>query len=80
MEVDHSLNRNLARVHPTPARIATGVPTRDGKTPTGQLRWVPGFERTDISGGAGVIRDRGLSGNSMDDEQWSDDLSIPSSH
>jgi len=78
MEVDRNLNRNLVKVRPALACSAMGVATRKGNTPTGQLCAASSFERTNISRDVGVACQRGLPGNSMDNEQWSDDLSTPS--
>ena len=76
-EVHGRLNRKLARVRPTLAHGNTRVPTRIGNTAASQFRPAPSFER---NRGAGVICYRGLAGHSFNDEQWGEDLFIPSSH
>jgi len=81
MGIDRSLDPNLilARVRPTLTNRSHGVLTTEGTTATRQLPSSPNSERTDTSGDGGA-RQRAPVGDSLNDEQWSNDLSIPSSH
>ena len=72
--------RKLARVHSTLIHGTHGVPTEGGTTLTRRLLSAPCFERTKMSGDEGIARQRALVGDSLDDEQWSEDLTNPSSH
>ena len=45
---------------------------------TRQLPSTPSFELTDSSGDDGIARQRTLVGDSLNDEQWGDDLSSQS--
>ena len=72
-------NRKLIRVLSFLVHRTHGVPTRKGAITARQFPEAPGPKRTDTSGGDGVARQRGLVGDSQNDEQWSDDLSNSSS-
>jgi len=82
MGIDHSVDPNPK---PTCARpLLThkphGVPTKKGETATFQLPLAPRVEPVGASGGNIASRQRFLAGNSLNDEQRSDDLSDRSSH
>ena len=62
------------------AHRTRGVPTRNGSTTVRQLPSAPCFERTETSGDESVARQGALIGDSLNDEQWSDNLSNPSLH
>ena len=81
MGIDHCLDPNpiLARVRPALANRSHGVLTTEGTTATRQLPSSPSSERTNASGDGGV-RQRAPVCDSLNDEEWTDDLSIPSSH
>jgi len=78
--IDRSLDPNpiLARIRPTLANRSHGVLTTEGTTAIRQLPSAPSSE-TDTSGDSGACQ-RAPVGDSLNDEQWSNDLSIPSSH
>ena len=56
-----------------------GIPTGEGMTPTLQLPLAPRFELTDMPADNSGTRQCAFDCNSLDDEQWSDDLFDPSS-
>ena len=78
--IDRSVNPNpiLARVCLKLADRSHGVCTREDTTAIRQPP-APKFERTGVSGDSSA-RQRAPVGDSLDDEQWSNDLSIPSPH
>ena len=80
IRVGNSNPRKLARVHPALIHGTHGVPTEGGTALTRRPLSVPCFERTKMSGYEGVARQCALVGDSLDDEQWSEDLTNPSSH
>ena len=80
IRVGNSNPRKLARVHPALIHGTHGVPTEDGTSLTRRLLSAPCFERTKMSGDEGIARQRALVGDPLDDEQWSEDLTSPSSH
>ena len=83
MGIDGSLNPNpeLAReVQPTSTHRTRGIPTRNGTATTRQFLSGSGSERTDSPRVDGVASQRALVGDSLNDEQWSDDLSDPPSY
>ena len=59
---------------------ARGVPVRKGTTTTHQLPSIPKHELTSMSRDDSGVRQHTLIGDSFNDEQWSDDLSNPSSY
>jgi len=79
MEIDHSLdpNVNVARAPYRTPSVPThwdhGVSTRNDPTTRRPLS-APKVDRTDISSGDTFARQRPLTGDSLNDEQWSDDL------
>jgi len=81
MGIDRSLDPNLilARVRPTLTNRSHGVLTTEGTTATRQFPSAPSSERNDTSGDGGACQ-RAPVGDSLNHEQWSDDLTIPSSH
>ena len=76
MEIRHSLNPKPAGAFPTPTNRAHGTPTR---MVTLRLLLAPNFELIDTPGDDGVTRQRAPAGDSLNDEQWSDDLPNPPS-
>ena len=76
----NSGHRKLYRVHSMLIHKVHDVPTRKGTTITCQLPPAPCFERTEMSGGDGGARQCALVGNSLNDQQRSEDLTNPSSH
>ena len=70
----------FAKVYSAPIHRTHGDPIRKGNVTTCRNSSAPNFERAEMSGGDIVARQRALVGNSLDDEQWSDDLSNPPSH
>ena len=80
IEIDRSLDPDpiFTRVRPTLANRSCGVLIGEGTTTTRQLPSAPCSERTDPSGGSGAGQSA-LVGDSLNDEQRSNDLSIPSS-
>jgi len=66
----------LARVRPTLSNRSHGVLTMEGTAATRQLPSAPSSERADASGDSGA-RQRTPVGDSLNNEQRSDDLSIP---
>lgn len=84
MEIDCSLNPNpeLARTSSVLIHRTHGVPTTSLESTTGSRRLPPapgGVELAGTSGGNCVARQRVLVGDSLDDEEWSNDLSNPPS-
>ena len=81
MGIDRCLDPNpiLARVRPTLANRSHRVLTTEDTTATRQLPSSPSSERTDGSGSSGPRR-RTPVGDSLNDEQWSNDLSVPPSY
>ena len=81
MRIGRSLipNPKITRAHSKAIRRTHRVSVRKGnitcRHPSG-----PNLERAEMPGGDSVARQRALIGNSLDDEQWSDDLYNPSSH
>lgn len=63
-----------------PIRQTRGIPTREGVTVVRRPPRAPGFERSDTPRDGGLTRQRAPIGNSLNDEQRSDDLPDPSSH
>ena len=72
-------NPKLAGVLVTLIHRIRGV-TRSGTTHTRQLPSAPRFERTETSGDETFARQCVLVGDSLNDEQWGDDLSKPLSY
>jgi len=66
--------RKLIRALPILIRRVHGVPAGKGATTVRRLSSAPEDERTGISGRDTVARQRVLIGDSLNDEQWSDDL------
>ena len=81
MGIDPSFDPNpiLARVRPMLANRSHGVLTSEGTTAIRHFPPTPSSERTDSSRDSGA-RQRAPVGDSLNDEQWSNDLSIPPSH
>ena len=77
MEINHGLDPNpkLAGGLPAPSHQAHVVSARKGVASTCRFHSPPSFERTDASGDDSVARRRTPLRNSLDDEQWSDNLS-----
>ena len=77
MEADRGLNCNLkfTGVHSTLAYRTREVFIRKGSIATSQLSSSPNFQLNDLSGDDSVARQRTLVGDSLNDEQWRDDLS-----
>jgi len=82
MGIDHSVDPNLkpARARPLLAHKPHGVPTKKGAAVNFQLPLAPKFGPAGASGGDVASRQRFLAGNSLNDEQRSDDLSNRLSH
>jgi len=82
METGCSLDHNprLARILSIPSRRTRGVPTKRDVLAIRQFPSVPNVEQTGASSGDGVTRQRAPVGDPLNDEQWSDHLSNPSSH
>ena len=80
MEIDRSFNLNLrlTRVHSVLIRRIGAVSVMNDTTPTRRPPSTPCFERADTPGSDSVARQRALVGDSLNDEQWSDDLFNPS--
>ena len=80
MEIDHGLNLNVkvprapSRAPSIPTHWDHGVTTRNDPTTTRRPPSVPKVDRTNISSGNTFARQRPLTGNPLNDEQWSDDL------
>ena len=79
MEIGHGLDPNVkvarapSRAPSIPTHWDHRVSTRNDPTTQRPLS-APKFDRTDISSGDTFARQRPLTGNSLNDEQWSDDL------
>ena len=82
MRIGRSLNLNprFVRAHSMPIYRTRVVPVGKGTTATRRNLSAPSSERAEMSGGESIARQRALVGNSLDDEQWSDDLFNPLSH
>jgi len=82
MGINHSVDCNPkpAYTRPLLANRPHGVPTKKGAAATFQLPLAPRFEPDGASGGDTASCQRFLAGNSLNDEQRSDDLSDWSSH
>ena len=77
MEFERGVNPNAMKLVRTPSiliRRVHGVPAGKGVTTVRRLSSAPKDERTRISGRDTVARQRALIGDSLNDEQWSDDL------
>jgi len=74
-EINRALDPNvkLVRAPSIPTHWAHGVPIGSDPAPT-RPPSAPEVDRTDISDGETFARQRPLIGDSLDDEQWSDDL------
>ena len=73
-------NLKLAGVRFTLIYRTRGVSTRNSTTPTRQLPSAFRLERTETSGDKTFARQCALVCDSMNDKQWTNDLSNPSSH
>jgi len=82
MEVRRCLDRNpkLARVLSRPSRRILEANTKRGTIATRRFLLPPNIERTGESSGDSGARQRAPVGDPLNDEQWSDHLSDPSSH
>ena len=78
MEIDHS--PKLSRVLSIPIRKTHGVLTRKGTAASRQLPPTPNFELVEMCGDDNITRERALIGDSLYDEQESNDLSDFPSH
>ena len=77
MEVDRSLRPNYprsARVYSILTRRTRRTSARNAITTIRRPPTAPSFERTHTSGDEAVARKRALVGDSLNDEQWGDDL------
>jgi len=81
MEISRSLDYNpmLARVVSVPSCQILGVTTERRTIATRQFHLPPSIERTSVSSGDSMARQRAPIGDPLNDEQWSDHLLDPSS-
>ena len=79
MEINGGLDLVLAESYSTPIHRAPGIPTRKATTTTRKFPHVPSFELTDTPRCHSLARHRALVSDSLNDEQWCDDLFDPSS-
>jgi len=70
------LGTKLTRARSILVHRVQSVFTRKGPTATRRLAPAPKVERTGVSGGDSVARQRTLVGDSLNDEEWCDDLSV----
>jgi len=82
MEIRRYLDRNpgLARVLSRPSRQILEASTQRGPIATRRFPLPPSIEQTGVSSGDSGARQRAPVGNPLNDEQWCDHLSDPSSH
>jgi len=81
MEISRSLdNPRFARIISIPSRRILGVTTMRRTNPTRRFPLPPSIEQTGVSSGDSVARERASVGDPLNNEQWSDHLSDPSSH
>ena len=70
----------LTRVLSIPTRRILKLTAKRGSIATRRFPLPPNIERTGISSGDGVARQRAPVGDPLNDEQWSDNLLGPPSH
>lgn len=77
MEIDRSLDPGpkFTRALSILIHQIRGVRTGESAATVPRLPLTPGPERANMSGDYGVVRRRVSVGDSLDDEEWSDDLS-----
>ena len=80
MEINRGLDLILTKSYSTPIHRTPGIPTRKATTITRKLPRVPSFELTDARRCHSLARHRALVGDSLNDEQWCDDLFNPFSN
>ena len=82
MRINRCLDHDpkLATVLSIPTRRTQEVPTMRGTIATRRFPLPPNIERTGMSSGDGMDRQGAPVGYPLNDEQWSDHLSDPSSH
>ena len=80
MEIDRGLDLILAISYSTPIHRAPSIPTRKTAPTTRKLPHVPSFELTDTPRCDILTRHRALVGDSLNDEQWCNDLFNPFSN
>ena len=82
MEVDRSLDRDPKFTRPISMLLCKthGVRTEWVTIATCRMPSGPNVDRTGVSRDDCVARQRALVGDAIDNQQWSDSLSDPSSH
>ena len=81
MEINRSLdpNRTLVRVRSVLIHRTREPHTSKSTATTRRHPLALSLKLTEMSGGDSIARQRAFIGNSLNDEQWSDDLSNPPS-
>jgi len=80
MEIGLDRSPKLAGVVSIPSRRILEASTKRDTIVTRQFPLPPNVEQTGVSSGDSAARQRAPVGDPLNDEQWSDHLSDPSSH